>query len=858
MSGPPAPRAFLAAARAAWRHDWRRYVAAPLTYVFLGVFSLSLAVAVFLVADFMNSDVASLRLMLVFLPWVAIVLVPALAMTAWVEDTGDRSLELTLSLPLPTGAVVLGKFLAGLSVLLVALACTAAFPLTVAYLGEPDPGAMAAGYVAAAGFLAVCLALALMAAALTRERVSAFLLGVVLLFALTLLGWDVAARAAGEALPPWLAQAAVSLSPKHWLDRTAAGHLTPAAAAYLAATVAGALTVTALLLRARRRGTSGSRLGVAAAAAVLLAAGAAAVGQAERLPGGLDLTAEGEFSLDPETAAILEGLPGEVEVTLWWSKDEASVPAPIKAHARRVERRLRLMARRSGGRLAVRTVDPEPDSEAELDALEAGVARIPMTSGDVFYLGATARRAGRATRIAYLDPRRDRLLDYDLALMLSKLAEARTPRLGILSPLVAPSALETGRPGLGVIEELQRAYDVAVIPHFADALPQDLDALLVIDATILKPSMVYSIDQHVMRGGGLVLLMDPHLRSHLPANQVTPRPTEEVNDVSDLLLRWGVRYLGEAAVGDAEAAAPVRDRDERQIAYPFWLRLPAERLSAAHAVTADLDELLLAEPGAFEIAPASPAEPIARTGPEAGARPRADFSRLDPGLLAAEFAPEGGARTLAVALGARLPSAFEGPPDGAPRGAHLARAEADAAVFAVADADWIFDAFAVQQVMAGEGLLQRPLNDNHALLLNMLEYASGGSDLIAIRSRGRLHRPFTRIEAMLREGEARHREKEAALAARIAEVEAALAGIPAAAGVESADRLPAPLQERIEALRRDLLPLRRELRDIRRAMREDVERLGQRLTALNLAAGPALVLAFAGGVTLLRRRWQRR
>ena len=60
-----------------------------------------------------------------------------------------------------------------------------------------------------------------------------------------------------------------------------------------------------------------------------------------------------------------------------------------------------------------------------------------------------------------------------------------------------------------MLEDLKRNYDVAIIPHFSDELPDGLDALIVIDARILKRSMLYSIDQHLMAGRGLIVMLEP-------------------------------------------------------------------------------------------------------------------------------------------------------------------------------------------------------------------------------------------------------------------------------------------------------------------------------------------------------------
>ena len=75
---------------AVFRHEWRQHIYSPLVAIFLCSFTLILSAAIFLVGDFFASDEASLRLLIVFLPWVCLVLVPALAMRSWGDETGRQ------------------------------------------------------------------------------------------------------------------------------------------------------------------------------------------------------------------------------------------------------------------------------------------------------------------------------------------------------------------------------------------------------------------------------------------------------------------------------------------------------------------------------------------------------------------------------------------------------------------------------------------------------------------------------------------------------------------------------------------------------------------------------------------------
>ena len=131
--------------------------------------------------------------------------------------------------------------------------------------------------------------------------------------------------------------------------------------------------------------------------------------------------------------------------------------------------------------------------------------------------------------------------------------------------------------------------------------------------------------------------------------------------------------------------------------------------------------------------------------------------------MAARFTPDGKPRVLAAVASGPYDSAFKEPPASKAGSQHRQHSAGRAAVFAVADADWLFDPMALQVVKSGGSSFTRPLNDNIAFLLNMAEFASGDARLLAIRTRGSLRRPFTRVAAMLAQSQAHYRDEEAEL-----------------------------------------------------------------------------------------------
>ncbi|TAH35366.1 MAG: ABC transporter permease [Alphaproteobacteria bacterium] len=174
--------------RAIIKKEFLSFVAEPLLLV-LGVVFLSVSMALPLYfGGFFERDQADLQSFLTFIPWILLVLSPAVAMRAWADEMKSGTIETIFTMPVLLRDWVIGKFLSAWFLLIVLILCTLPMVVVLAYLGSPDWGVLFGGYIATILLAGAYLAAAQFASCLTKNQVIAFVLGLLICFILTMAG----------------------------------------------------------------------------------------------------------------------------------------------------------------------------------------------------------------------------------------------------------------------------------------------------------------------------------------------------------------------------------------------------------------------------------------------------------------------------------------------------------------------------------------------------------------------------------------------------------------------------------------------------------------------------------------------
>lgn len=172
-----------------YRRELASYFTSPIAYIFICAFLVVMGVFFFFYNPFFQQQNPDLRNYYSILPLTFALLIPAVTMRLWSEEKKAGTVELLMTMPLKSWEVVIGKFLAGYTVILITLALTLTVPFSVSFVVDLDWGVIFASYLGAACLAAVYIAVGSAISAMTENQIVALLTAMVALFILWGIGF---------------------------------------------------------------------------------------------------------------------------------------------------------------------------------------------------------------------------------------------------------------------------------------------------------------------------------------------------------------------------------------------------------------------------------------------------------------------------------------------------------------------------------------------------------------------------------------------------------------------------------------------------------------------------------------------
>ncbi len=721
----------------------------PAGWVVMAFFPAVAAAFFFVLGPFYALGEASLRGFFGNMPWLLAIVAPALTMRAWAEERRGGTEELLLTWPYRVRELVWGKFLGAWALLAIALTATLGAPLTVAALGDLDPGPVLGGYLGTLLSGAAGLAVGFLFSACTRSQAVAWLISVAVLLTLNLIG----AAATAAAMPPALGRLLLAVDLQTHFHSIARGVADLRAMAYYAGVTVLALCACGLVIAGRSGARAAAPRSGWVTGALLLALVAGLLALAGRVRLRADLTEHGIYSLDPATRGLLARLDDRLQVKLYFNRDLEGAEHLLPQRLR-IEDFLEEIETAGAPWASVETVDPTTDLVAQRDAEHVGIQPLQIATGDVgevsvvlAYQGLELRYQDRNEVIPFTVPAE---LEFAFATRLSSLQRPRRPEIAFFSrePMLGPPIPGIPRrvPEERIYHELRAAwtsrYTVRDVELTDPAWKgEDTVALVVARPEALREGEVAALDAYLAGGGRVLILAD--------TETVHPRTfarTPLVSGLEGWLAGCGLRVapnlvwddscmMVDAGYDEVETQSS-RQRLPVRMRYGLFPVIEGDGLARDHVVTASLGSVsgFWMHPVEVRVPPSGVhVATLLRSSAQSWILPPDTPVVLDREVIlrVGAFARQGGAShpaPLAVALHGLFPPQLE----------HAGLTPAPGLLVVIGDSD-LFHNVVLNNSQAGGA--------NVAFAANLVDWLAGDESLIGLRTRGETDRSLMNFRA---------------------------------------------------------------------------------------------------------------
>ncbi len=579
----------------------------------------------------------------------------------------------------------------------------------------------------------------------------------------------------------------------------------------------------------------------------------------------VDLTAEKLYTLSDGSRQVLGKLENDVVLKFYFSSSSAEMPMGLKTYANQVQDLLKEYEIAGKGRVTLEAYDPKPDSDSEEWAQRYGIEPQQTNPfGQPVYFGLVAVCGDTEQAIPGFNPRTEATLEYDVTRLITRVAWPEKPVLGVMSslgvlgapqnPMMMMQRRQQQDQGWTAFKELRKDYTVRELKPDAEEIESDVKTLIVIHPKGLSDKSLFAIDQFVLRGGRLIVCVDPFSVADFEANQQQNPMMMQMgggqagpSTLGKLFDAWGVSFDTAKVVADMSCSTKLNGGDGRVEDNPAFLSLGQANLAKGDLLTAQLSSVMMPFAGALS---ANTAKEVTFTPLITSSKDNAclvDQMNAQFGMSAmrAQLKPDGVQRVLAARLQGTFKTAF---PNGVEGGAtnaapnHLTSGTSTVMIFG--DADFLNDRFCVQVINSLFGAMAQPINDNLTLFGNTVEQFAGREELIGVRSRGQFNRPFAKVDALEVKAMKQWQAEEERLEATLQETQQRLTALQQKKTGNERMILSKEQQAELAQFRKAQADTRKQLKEVRKNLNKEIESLGLSLKIVNIALLPLLVIGF--------------
>lgn len=576
----------------------------------------------------------------------------------------------------------------------------------------------------------------------------------------------------------------------------------------------------------------------------------------------LDLTEGHLYTLSPGSKEIIKSVDEPINLYFYFSDKASENLAGLRAYSVRVKELLKQYASLSNGKINLHIVDPEPFSAAEDRATAFGLQSVPAGDGNKVFFGlAGTNSLDDHQVIPFFQPGKERFLEYHISRLIQSLAVHKKPVVGLMTSLKLEGGVDMHTfhrtsPWI-IMDELHKEFDIHDIKMSATSIPKDVKLLMIVDPKSLSEQTQFAIDQFAMKGGHVFVFVDPLAEQDRPqTGGMMPSPTgNQASNMKTLLAAWGVSLRQGVIVADSKDALQVSSQSGQAVRNLAILGLEQSNLSSKDVVTASLKNINVSTAGILDVArnATTHVEPLIQSSTYAMAMPTPTMEQLNnPSELEKGFKPSGKRYMIAARVTGNAATAF-------PKGIkgqdeQVVKKTANLNVIVVADTDMLSDRLWVQVQQFFGRDIGSPFANNGDFVVNCVDNLLGSSDLISVRSRGTYTRPFTVVQNLQREAQAKYQESANDLKAQLSQTEQKLQQLESQKSKHDLLSLSPGQQAALEKFTKEKLRIRKQLREVRHQLDKNIQSLGTTLKFLNILLFPLLLTLLMLLVNYLRKR----
>lgn len=466
----------------------------------------------------------------------------------------------------------------------------------------------------------------------------------------------------------------------------------------------------------------------------------------------VDITSEKAYTITESSKKILAKLKDTVRVKVYMSE---KLPPNLLEIKRDIVDLLEEYSVYSKGKLRVEFIDPSDNKEVEESLAAKGIQKHSITvlekeklESSAIYLSAVVEFGDKSETIPLIQ---SQTLEYDMTSALLKVTADKEKGVGIL--FNAPEDDKDYLENYTVLQEfMQKTYSLRKIEtRMLENELKTLETLIIVGPQDFKDRELFLIDQFVMHGGKLIVLMDT-----VKFAKNSMMPSKKIPNLNQLLEHYGVKVNDDLVLehdmrGQAMAAFNMGYMAV-QMPYPFYIKILPGGYDKKHPVVSRLSEVIMPWASSLTFSDKLPKE-IEKTeliSSSKTATHQTDNFDINP-QKRYNVQKESDLKqyTLAGILSGKFTSYYKGKEEPKTEGEQpqqknsppkLDEAEKPSQIVVVGNSRFAEDRRCFQQTYGGLAI-----GDNAKFLLNAVDWTTMGDELINIRTRQIEARPLKEI-----------------------------------------------------------------------------------------------------------------